>query len=162
MQTARKHDYYERILNDVPKQPQRQKEQTAVSRPAFRVTPQMVVCIACIFIALSLILVRYAELSELKVKIFTMKDNVKALEVTRDELAAQRDQNVSLESVEKIARENLAMQYPTDAQTIYIEVPQRYTLKKNVDPANVSEPDWLRKLSALFHSAPPTAVAAGN
>lgn len=95
-----------------------------------KVTFQAVLCMAIVFAAMILLLVRYSDIAEQKVNVFQMKAEVRKMELTRDELKASLDRGMDLEAIEKTALEKLGMQYPAQTQIVYIEKTALYTLKE--------------------------------
>lgn len=101
-----------------------------------RVTLQAVICVAVVFGAMILLLVRYSDIAEHKVHVYQLKSEVRKLELTRDELQASLDKGMDLEAIEKTALEKLGMQYPAQTQIVYIEKTSLYTLKEPKNPAD--------------------------
>ncbi len=99
-----------------------------------KVTVQALFCMAIVFGAMILLLVRYSDIAEQKVHVYQMKAEVRKMELTRDELTASLDKGMDLEAIEKIAIEKLGMQYPAQTQIVYIEKTSLYTLKEPKNP----------------------------
>jgi len=99
-----------------------------------QVTLQAVLCVAIVFGAMILLLVRYSDIAEQKVDVYQMKAEVRKMELTRDELKASLDKGMDLEAIEKTALEKLGMQYPAQTQIVYIEKTSLYTLKEPKNP----------------------------
>lgn len=132
MQAARKLTPYENWQEPSPAS----VVQTA-SRPERKTKPkaagltlQAVFCVALVFGAMILLLVRYSDIAEQKVHVYQMKAEVRKLELTRDELKASLDRGMDLEAIEKTALEKLGMQYPSQTQIVYIDKTSLYTLKE--------------------------------
>jgi cell division protein FtsL len=147
MQAARKLTPYEPWqdpLNVTVPQAVRRSVKQADHRLA-RSTAQALCCIAIVFGAMILLLVRHSDIAEHKVNVFQMKAEVKKMELTRDELQASLNRGMDLEAIEKIALEKLGMQYPSQTQIVYIEQTALYTLKEPAAPATVTPADSVRR-----------------
>lgn len=130
MEAARKLTYNERWREPLSV-PAGQTESRHVRKPQLaRLTYQTVLCMAIVFGAMILLLVRYSDIAEQKVNVYQMKAEVRKMELTRDELKASLDRGMDLEAIEKTALEKLGMQYPAQTQIVYIEKTSLYTLKE--------------------------------
>lgn len=109
------------------------------------VTFQAVLCMAIVFGAMILLLVRYSDIAEQKVHVYQMKTEVRKMELTRDELKASMDKGMDLEAIEKTALEKLGMQYPAQTQIVYIEKTSLYTLKEPKDPTQGAPADTVQR-----------------
>jgi len=128
-----------------------------------KVTLQAVFCMALVFGAMILLLVRYSDIAEQKVHVYQMKAEVRKMELTRDELKASLDRGMDLEAIEKTALEKLGMQYPSQTQIVYIEKSALYTLKepKSLGRTASAGPvqrwmqsiPWFDKKQAMVHGA---------
>lgn len=128
-----------------------------------QVTLQAALCVAIVFGAMILLLVRYSDIAEQKVDVYRMKAEVRKMELTRDELKASLDKGMDLEAIEKTALEKLGMQYPAQTQIVYIEKTSLYTLKEpkypvKGDPAGtvqrwVQAIPWFDKKQAMAGNA---------
>ncbi|MBF4691599.1 FtsB/FtsL family cell division protein [Fusibacter ferrireducens] len=90
-----------------------------------------------IFVAmLSMIIFKNSLVSEAKYNIFNLKSEIKSLNTQIEELNADIEQKTELKAVEKIAIEELKMQYPTKAQIVYVDSTVQYALedKQSVIP----------------------------
>lgn len=137
MQAARKLSYYE------PWQERVVPETVAPTRLERKAKPrssglvmQTAFCMALVFCALILLLVRYSDLAEQKVHVYQMKAELKKMELTRDELSASLNKGLDLEAIEKTAIEKLGMQYPAQTQIVYIDKTSLYTLNEPKDPVH--------------------------
>lgn len=131
MEAVRKLTHNERWLEPLSV-PTGKTESRLVRKPQprlARLTCQTVLCMAIVFGAMILLLVRYSDIAEQKVNVYQMKAEVRKMELTRDELKASLDRGMDLEAIEKTALEKLGMQYPAQTQIVYIEKTSLYTLK---------------------------------
>lgn len=64
----------------------------------------------------------YVTVSELKYDIHYLKKELKAQEISRDELKTKVDTKTSIREIEKKAKEELNMDYPKKDQIKYIDV----------------------------------------
>lgn len=110
-----------------------------------QVTLQAVFCIAIVFGAMILLLVRYSDIAEQKVHVYQMKSEVRKMELTRDELKASLDKGLDLEVIESIAIEKLGMQYPAQTQIVYTEKTSLYTLSKPRSPEKMGPTDKVQR-----------------
>jgi hypothetical protein len=121
-----------------------------------------VFCMAIVFGAMILLLVRYSDIAEQKVHVYQMKAEVRKMELTRDELKASLDKGLDLETIEKTALEKLGMQYPAQTQIVYIDQTNLYTLKEPNTPVKsgpagtverwVQSIPWFDKKQAMAHN----------
>lgn len=66
--------------------------------------------------------------NEAKYDIFNLKAEIKSLNAEAEELSASIENQLELTNIEKIAVENLNMQYPSKEQMVYIESSYNYAL----------------------------------
>lgn len=152
MQAARKLTPYEPWQEplSVPKVKAEPRPVKNTQSRQVKVTLQAVLCMAIVFGAMILLLVRYSDIAEQKVHVYQLKAELRKMELTRDELKASLDRGMDLEVIEKTALEKLGMQYPAQTQIVYIEKTSLYTLKEPVNPVNGSPADvvqrWVRSI----------------
>lgn len=131
MQAARKLYYYEPQQEVIAPESVVQKRIERKAKPRNSgLAMQTAFCMALVFCALVLLLVRYSDLAEQKVHVYQMKAELKKMELTRDELSASLNKGLDLEAIEKTAVEKLGMQYPSQTQIVYIDKTALYTLNK--------------------------------
>ncbi len=139
MQAARKLYDYEPQREVIAPESVVQKRLERKAKPKNSgVVMQTAFCMALVFCALVLLLVRYSDLAEQKVHVYQMKAELKNMELTRDELSASLNKGLDLEAIEKTAVEKLGMQYPSQTQIVYIDKTALYTLgePQTAVPAN--------------------------
>lgn len=133
MMPARKYDYneswqqidYDEVLKtEEPKLLIRKKPKYCGSM--FKVFLCMVIVVA----VMVLLLQRYAVISETKYQIFDHKSRIKELQYQKEEMKAELDSAFVIEYVEKVAIEELNMQYPTASQVVYIGKESNYVVIK--------------------------------
>ncbi len=152
MQAARKLSYYEPWQETAAVSetvnPTRRDKKTKPGTVAL--TVQTVFCMALVFLAMILLLVRYSDIAEQKVNVYQMKAEIKKMELTRDELRASLDKGLDLEAIEKTAVEKLGMQYPAQTQIVYIDKTSLYTLKEPKNPAYGNADNAVQRLAGAF------------
>lgn len=151
MQAARKLYDYEPQQEVIAPESVVQKRRDRKAKPrSSGVAMQTAFCMALVFCALVLLLVRYSDLAEQKVHVYQMKAELKKMELTRDELSASLNKGLDLEAIEKTAVEKLGMQYPSQTQIVYIDKTTLYTLNepRNTVPVNAGNTmqRWVRAL----------------
>ncbi|MGB3367372.1 MAG: hypothetical protein WBA54_07785 [Acidaminobacteraceae bacterium] len=91
------------------------------------------------FAALALVVVIYANVYELKYNNYEYQKEIGQYKIEIEDLKSQLDSVVVLENIEKVAMEELNMQYPRQEQIIYINSNWNYKLDE-VKSADSSEP----------------------
>ncbi|MBN2261030.1 MAG: cell division protein FtsL [Clostridiales bacterium] len=90
--------------------------------------------ILLVFGSMAYLLIRYAEINEIKYNNFALKQEIESLSIQVEELKLQIESSMSLDNIEEYAINKLEMQYPQDYQTIYIGSQTNYALNiENVD-----------------------------
>lgn len=102
------------------------EKQLYAKRIAFFV--KAAVGIVAVFGLLSLIVYRYAMINEVKYNIYSLQNDVKALNITIEELNTKLDGSIVLDTIEKQAIEELGMQYPMPEQIVYLNSHWNYSL----------------------------------
>lgn len=80
------------------------------------------------FAALALVVVVYANIYELKYNNYEYQKEIEQYKIEIEDLKSQLDSVVVLENIEKVAIEELNMQYPRQEQIIYINSSWNYKL----------------------------------
>jgi cell division protein FtsL len=83
---------------------------------------------ALLFMALSYIVIRYANVYQAKYDINAMQKEARQIEQEIEEIRAAMDSTVSLENIERVAVQELKMQYPQPEQLVYLTSNWKYTL----------------------------------
>lgn len=78
-----------------------------------------------------MVLVRYAEISESKYKIFELKNQVKQLEMSIQDKKVELDKAIVLKTIEAVAVEDLNMVYPRDGQIVSIAQNKKFSVKRD-------------------------------
>jgi len=81
-----------------------------------------------VFAALSLIVYNYARINEVRYNIYSIKTEINQLNIEIEELNSKLDGTITLDNIEKIAIEDLGMQYPQPEQILYINSQWNYKL----------------------------------
>ena len=89
---------------------------------------QVIAVCALLCLAFSGIVVRCAEIYQAKYEIHVLQSEIHDLELDLEELGARIDNAASLNYVEKVALNDLKMQYPQENQIIYVMSNWDYTL----------------------------------
>lgn len=144
MQTARKYSYDEHLIEEKHTAPRRGKVKKKKPKVGV-VAVQGVFCLAVVFVAMVLVLMRYSDIAEKKVNNFHLKNEINQMELTYDEMKAELDRGLDLEEIEKTAIGQLGMQYPTPTQIVYIQDEARYTLEEAQQSDYVENPNPLGK-----------------
>ena len=84
--------------------------------------------IVLIFAALSIIVYNYARINEVRYNIYSIKSEINQLNIEIEELNSKLDGTITLDNIEKIAIEDLGMQYPQPEQILYINSQWNYRL----------------------------------
>jgi len=148
---------------DIRKKQLKREQSKKVAKQKFFVTFQTAVIILTLAAMFSLIVYRNSLVNEAKYDIFNMKSEIKSLNSDIEELSAAIENQTDIKTVEKIAIEELNMQYPKAEQYIYIGAPYYYALTKTdfdvAETDDTSEFDESKKdisimdtISALFKS----------
>ncbi len=121
-----------KIVNIRKKRLEREKQKKKAKATFVNVIKSLL--LVFIFVAmLSMIIYRNSLVSEAKYDIFYMKTQIKALNTQIEELNADIEQKTELKAVEKIAIEELKMQYPTKEQIVYVQSGSKYALTEKVE-----------------------------
>ncbi|GAU78686.1 cell division protein FtsL [Fusibacter sp. 3D3] len=117
-----------KIVNIRKKRLEREKQKKRAKTTFMNIVKSML--LVFIFVAmLSMIIYKNSLVSEAKYNIFNLKSEIKSLNTQIEELSSDIEQKTELKAVEKIAIEELKMQYPTKAQIVYIDSTVKYALK---------------------------------
>ncbi len=117
-----------KIVNIRKKRLEREKQKKRAKTTFVNIVKSML--LVFIFVAmLSMIIYKNSLVSEAKYNIFSLKSEIKSLNTQIEELSADIEQKTELKAVEKIAIEELKMQYPTKEQIVYIDSTVKYALK---------------------------------
>jgi cell division protein FtsL len=95
-----------------------------------------VLMIVIVFGSMAYLLIRYAEINEIKYRNFELKQDIEELDIQVEELKLQIESAMSLENIEDYAVEKLGMQYPKPEQIVYLSTGSEYALnnvEKNGD-----------------------------
>lgn len=84
---------------------------------------------AVVFGLLSLLVIRYAMIFEINYNVQGLEREIRVLELEKEDLRVQMDSTVVLENVEKVAINDLGMQYPKSEQIVYLNQKWDYKLK---------------------------------
>lgn len=116
-----------KIVNIRKKRLEREKQKKRAKATFVNIVKSML--LVFIFVAmLSMIIYKNSLVSEAKYNIFNLKSEIKSLNTQIEELNADIEQKTELKAVEKIAIEELKMQYPTKEQIVYIDPTVQYAL----------------------------------
>lgn len=131
--------YEEHLLNSrmqfTHQKIEKQKRHTASKKAGLYISKSLMYTLL-FFGVLSLVLYRYSVIFEAKYNNHELMREANQMEIQLSEMKAQLDSIVVLENVEKVAVQELGMQYPTNEQTIYLDNPWKYKLdKKHVQKA---------------------------
>ena len=101
-----------------------------------------------IFILLLTISYRNSQINEKFTEIQSLKKELSATQKENEQLKVNIENNLNLNTVEKMAKEKLGMQKLTNRQTVYINLPK----KDYVEPASEkivknSNENWFQKLT---------------
>jgi len=83
-----------------------------------------------ICVCLGVVVYNYANICELKYHNYELKKETVKLEVELEDLKSNLEKVVVLENIEKIAKEELGMQYPKPEQIVYITSKWNYKLSE--------------------------------
>jgi cell division protein FtsL len=97
-------------------------------RHRFAVTLRIIAFSALLFAMLSVVVIRYADVYEAKYHIHAMTSEIKQIHQEIEEINASMDSTVSLENVERVAVQELKMQYPQPEQIVYLTSNWKYSL----------------------------------
>lgn len=84
--------------------------------------------IVAVFGILSLIVLRYAMINEVKYNIYSLQNEINALNIQIEELNTKLDGSIVLETIERQAIDELGMQYPKAEQIVYLNSHWNYSL----------------------------------
>jgi len=131
MMPARKYDYYDQWESSDYDKKLNIEEPKHVVRKKPRYGKAVLKVFACMLLVLCvmvLLIQRYAVISETKYRIFSHKTEIKELNTTKEKLNAELDSLFVIENVERIAIEDLNMQYPSASQVVYIGGNSNYAI----------------------------------
>lgn len=83
-------------------------------------------------VVLGTVIYKNSIINETKYEIFNLKAEIKSLNAKAEELSANIERQTELKNIEQIAINQLNMQYPSQAQIVYIEQKHYFTLETNV------------------------------
>jgi cell division protein FtsL len=92
-----------------------------------------------LFMALAFLVIRYADVYEAKYQIHSMQKEIKAVQQEIEEINASMDSTVSLENIERVAVQELKMQYPQPEQIVYLTSNWNYSLDSAIKSDYVVE-----------------------
>lgn len=84
-----------------------------------------------VFGLLSFLVMRYAMIFEINYTINGLEREINELKLQKEDLRVQLDSTIVLDNVEKVAVNELGMQYPQPEQIVYINSNWNYTLDDN-------------------------------
>jgi|GEM_PF-1712616 len=84
--------------------------------------------IIAVFGMLSLVVYRYAMINEVKYNIYSLENEINALNIQIEELNTKLDGSIVLETIERQAIDELGMQYPQPEQIVYLNSHWNYSL----------------------------------
>jgi len=84
--------------------------------------------IVIVFGSMAFLLIRYAEINEIKYNNFELKKDIEQLNIQVEEMKLQIDTAMSLENIENYAVEKLNMGHPKAEQMVYIQSATKYAL----------------------------------
>lgn len=87
-----------------------------------------VLMIIMVFGSMAYLLIRYAEINEIKYRNFELKQDIEALNIQVEELNLAIESAMSLNNVEEYALEKLGMQHPVPEQIVYLSTGTKYVL----------------------------------
>ena len=131
-----------KVVKDMPRQDVKlssaQKERQA----------KLTLIVIGIFILLLTISYRNSQINEKFTEIQTLKKELSATQKENEQLKVNIENNLNLNTIEKMAKEKLGMQKLTNRQTVYINLPK----KDYVEPASEkivknSNENWFQKLT---------------
>lgn len=89
-----------------------------------------VVLFGAIFICFAFVVFRQAQVYEAQYNVIELEREIKQTTMDIDEIKANLDSTVSIDSVERVAIQELSMQYPKPEQIVYIKSNWHYALDK--------------------------------
>lgn len=131
-----------KVVKDMPRQDVKlssaQKERQA----------KLTLIVIGIFILLLTISYRNSQINEKFTEIQTLKKELSATQKENEQLKVNIENNLNLNTIEKMAKEKLGMQKLTNRQTVYINLPK----KDYVEPASEkilknNNENWFQKLT---------------
>jgi cell division protein FtsL len=106
---------------------ERQTRQNTQPRPKKRAKPKNrvkpIITLLLVFSMACLVVVRYAKISENHQKILEMEANLKKSYSVQDALKVELAEGGDLNNIEKVAKENLGMNYPAKGQIQIVQLP---------------------------------------
>lgn len=89
-----------------------------------------VVLFGAIFICLAFVVFRQAQVYQAQYEVAELEKDIKQTTMDIDEIKANLDSTISLDNVERVAMQELSMQYPKPEQIVYIKSNWHYALDK--------------------------------
>lgn len=116
-----------RRLERAKAQKQAAKERRRHAFFMFKFGIMLCVCVCMLVV----VLIRYAEISESKYKIFELKNQVKQLEMSIQDKKVELDKAIVLKTIEVVAVEDLNMIYPRDGQIVKVSETMNFQVKRD-------------------------------
>jgi cell division protein FtsL len=86
------------------------------------------IMIIVVFGSMAYVLIRYAEINEIKYRNFSLKQEIEELNIQVEELQLKVESAMNLETIEQYAVNKLSMQYPEEKQMVYLQTTAKYAL----------------------------------
>ncbi|MBS7527533.1 cell division protein FtsL [Fusibacter paucivorans] len=101
-----------------------------IMRERLKTTLITVVLLAVFSSMFAVLIYKNSLVNEKKYEIFTMKTEIKSLNTQIEELQTAVENSTDIKTVEKMAKEQLNMQYPTSNQYVYIDATAMFAVSE--------------------------------
>lgn len=137
----RAYDYNEEYLYNVPFYEEKKKPRAAIKRNK-KSKPHILTVI--IVFAVSIVMIsHYACIAEINYNINRLEKEFKEVEKENSLLSVKLAQTINLQSLEKVALDDLNMQYPNSDQIVYVNVIKPLPKNNAIDRTFYSKKDVL-------------------
>jgi cell division protein FtsL len=101
-----------------------------VARERLKTTLMTVLLLAVFSSMFAVLIYKNSLVNEKKYEIYTMKSQIKSLNTQIEELQTAVENSTDIKTVEKVAKEQLNMQYPTSNQYVYIDATATFVVSE--------------------------------
>lgn len=125
------HNYILKSHVDLKKEQYKKQQEKATWVKKLNGVTKALTCAVLVFASLSLVVMSYANICERKYMNYGLQKDIVEYKLEIEDLKAQLESVVVLENIEKVAIEELNMQYPKQEQIVYVDSSWNYQLTKD-------------------------------
>ncbi len=140
----RAYDYIdEQYIFEKPLYEEKNKQKRVVKKAKKQRSKSHISTVVLIFSISILVIARYAYIAEINFNINAMEKELKEVQKENSLLNVKLAQAINLQSLERIALEELDMQYPEPEQIVYVSVAESIKENAAIDKTYLSKKDVL-------------------